>query len=652
MPDYLGPYELNRVHCGHILDMLLQMPAESVQCIVTSPPYWGLRDYKIPPSVWGGKPDCPHEWTETSAPGGNGDGKSFRRDKAAGRHSGATQPGLCIHCGAWRGCLGLEPTPELYIEHMVTIFRELRRVLRKDGTCWLNLGDSYCGGGRGGNPAESAHRKQATNRGSLVAPSALPPGLKPKDLVGIPWRVAFALQADGWVLRSEIIWSKNNPMPESVRDRPTKSHEQIFLFSKAKWAGPEGGIFHYISDQDARWLALLLDTEGNICAKRARASSGTDHFGTQLSFANTSLELLYEAKRIISKGAVLKRQGKNAPVFYYQLSNRQAAALLYRLYPYLIVKKKQAALGIYLQTIIAESGQERRTKKGRLRGRLRDDAYTEELIKIWETMKSLNHFGIPDIAWLPEPQYGHWESAKYFYDQDAVREDSSPNTHRRGKINGSAPSMAFKMDEIGSGNRNNPSFQAAMKDLPPGSGRNSRTVWTIPTQPTPEAHFATFPEELPRRCIKAGTSGKGACPQCGIPWERVVEKARSFESGSGKSGNDIVGKQPPVHGGGETGDIRRGPCVSSKTTGWRLGCECAGLAPIPCIVLDPFAGTAKTGKVAIELGRKFIGFDISAEYVRKFAQPRLQAAEKGLTVKELDAGQGTLWESGNRKEIE
>jgi DNA modification methylase len=122
-------------------------------------------------------------------------------------------------------------TPEEYVANLVAVFAEVRRVLRDDGTLWLNLGDSYAGSGRGAN----SNGKQGTNKGTNFNPKNsgfVPDGLKPKDLIGIPWRVAFALQADGWYLRQEIIWHKNNPMPESVKDRCTKSHEHVFLLSK------------------------------------------------------------------------------------------------------------------------------------------------------------------------------------------------------------------------------------------------------------------------------------------------------------------------------------------------------------------------------------------------------------------------------------
>lgn len=177
----------NSIITGDSLTVLRTLPDESVQCCITSPPYWGLRNYGV------------------------------------------------------GGQLGLEKTPEEYTAKMVEIFREVRRVLKPDGTLWLNLGDSYASGkGTCYNPGggesslgkerkeENAHPLDRGNKSTLEAS-----GLKPKDLVGIPWMVAFALRADGWYLRSDIIWSKPNPMPESVTDRPTKAHEYIFLMSKS-----------------------------------------------------------------------------------------------------------------------------------------------------------------------------------------------------------------------------------------------------------------------------------------------------------------------------------------------------------------------------------------------------------------------------------
>jgi DNA modification methylase len=163
---------------GDVLEQLKTLDDESVNCVVTSPPYWGLRDY------------------------------------------------------GQDGQLGLEQEPEEYISNMVDVFREVRRVLTDDGTFWLNIGDSYSGSGKGpaGNLGKANNERHLEHKTGGIVPK----GTKPKDLVGIPWMLAFALRADGWYLRQDIIWSKPNPMPESVTDRCTKSHEYIFLLTKSR----------------------------------------------------------------------------------------------------------------------------------------------------------------------------------------------------------------------------------------------------------------------------------------------------------------------------------------------------------------------------------------------------------------------------------
>lgn len=223
------------LHQGHVLDVLAAMPAESVDCCVTSPPYWGLRDYKLGPQVWDGQPECEHEWgIEIPLAAGSG-GESDKQLSNAGSRFATTSGQFCRLCDAWRGSLGLEPTPELFCQHIVQVFREIKRVLRKDGTLWLNLGDSYAGSGKGPDGKQPGVRDHPS-------PAYSGNGIKPKDMVGIPWMVAFALRADGWYLRSEIVWHKPNPMPESVEDRPTRSHEYIFLLSNSR---------HYYYDNEA-----------------------------------------------------------------------------------------------------------------------------------------------------------------------------------------------------------------------------------------------------------------------------------------------------------------------------------------------------------------------------------------------------------------
>ncbi|ANS03261.1 DNA modification methylase [uncultured Mediterranean phage uvDeep-CGR2-KM18-C269] len=223
---------MNEILQGDVIDKLKEIADSTVQCVVTSPPYWGLRDYGT--ATWeGGDEDCDHRTFDNDI-----ENAGEKQKTNIGSHR--TFKDICKRCGAKRidNQLGLEKTPELYVEKMVEVFREVKRVLKDDGTVWLNLGDSYNGSGKAGNKNNEYFNKHtefgkpAKNKDKIGVPTNIK-NLKPKNLVGIPWRVAFALQADGWYLRQDIIWHKPNPMPESVQDRCTKSHEYIFLLTKS-----------------------------------------------------------------------------------------------------------------------------------------------------------------------------------------------------------------------------------------------------------------------------------------------------------------------------------------------------------------------------------------------------------------------------------
>lgn len=348
---------------GDALERLRELPDESVHCCVTSPPYWGLRDY---------------------------------------------------------GCeaqIGLEETPERYVENLVRVFAEVRRVLRPDGTVWLNLGDSY---GRGAetnvpqtkNPRVGfpSHAKAGSSDGAVVRaerPGSRAGAVKPKDLVGIPWRVAFALQADGWWLRSDIIWSKRAPMPESVRDRPTRAHEYMFLLAK---------------------------------------------------------------------------------------------------------------------------------------------------------------------------------SERYYFDADAVSEPSAyPDDNRKA--------------------RTYPT-------------RNIRTVWTLGPEPFADAHFAVMPTKLVEPCVKAGTSERGRCTECGESIRRVVERI-SGVAPLRCHGTNIQGPASRLNSGtAEQYHANRDRLI---TSGWGLSCGHAG-DPAPCVVLDPFSGAGTVGVVARRLGREFVGVELNPQYAAMAAK--------------------------------
>ena len=227
---------------GHVLDALRSMESESVHCVVTSPPYFGLRDYGLPTQVWGGDPNHAHDWVNESwyVNGGGSTGVAGGAFNAPGERNAARirngrwRKASTCKCGAWLGSLGLEPSLDMYITHMVEVFREAWRVLRNDGTMWLNLGDAYANDGKWGGETGGKQAYLPDSDRMRDGRQKLRTGLKPKDLIGMPWRIALALQADGWWLRSDIVWSKPNPMPESVKDRPTRAHEYMFLLTKSE----------------------------------------------------------------------------------------------------------------------------------------------------------------------------------------------------------------------------------------------------------------------------------------------------------------------------------------------------------------------------------------------------------------------------------
>jgi DNA modification methylase len=458
---------------GDCLEVLRTLPDNSVHCCVTSPPYWGLRDYGVPPTVWGGDPDCEHEW------GGMERGKRkdilpaeetalTARVGTDDRQNGAATNGgrFCAKCGAWLGVFGLEPTPELYVEHSVLIFREVRRVLREDGTLWLNLGDSYWSKpngsiGASGLPDMGQGHAEYRRTNALRKNRPSHEVLKHKDLVGIPWRVAFALQADWWYLRSDIVWCKPNPMPESVRDRPGKSHEYIFLLAKSE---------RYFYDIDAVREPAKFP-EYNQCEDVDRAFS----------------------------------------------------------------RRRKAS---------------------------------------------------------PEQR------------QDELRRHV-PGAEQDGL------SVGYKMPA---------KWNNAL-------GRNLRTVWTVSTAPFAGAHFATFPPKLIEPCIKAGTSEKGCCPTCGMPWKRIVAKDRKptrpgMNSKINRASDDEA-SPCHTHGGMIVGN--RDPqrhCTETRTVGWAPACNCDAGEPVPCVVLDPFGGAGTTGLVADRLGRDAMLIELNPEYAA-MAQRRI-----------------------------
>jgi DNA modification methylase len=444
---------------GDCREVLASLPADSVDCVVTSPPYWGLRDYGT------------------------------------------------------EGQLGLERTPEEYVANMVAVFAEVRRVLKPSGTCWLNLGDSYASSTKSDERTPAERSKSSTlgpKRNGLGGDNAahkavsfgtrrIDPGLKPKDLVGIPWRVAFALQADGWYLRSEVIWQKPNPMPESVTDRPTKSHEQVFLLAKGQWKsrvvelsdaggklshlrddfGPDGA-YAWASVLGVRLASAILDSakgEQDVSLPSLDAEIGVDGADTRDSEPVLSLPVEHRATELATR------------LLSADCSTEQFFSELY-------------GLGITLadrHNLLIGGGP---TKV----------ALPPGVYAYGQTSIAIEHPGeIREFDFLHNRIIASAPSTcSYYFDADAVREPIDPKQREwREKYRDTISEWAERHENGVEATGSRPRHKGLAKQEYHTGGRNIRSVWNIATRPYPGAHFAVFPPELPERCIKAGSPANG-----------------------------------------------------------------------------------------------------------------------------------------------
>jgi DNA modification methylase len=602
---------------GDCREVLAGLPADSVDCVVTSPPYWGLRDYGT--ATWsGGDAECDHRVGrfEYETPVSD----KQRSNNGSAGHQARTD---CPKCGATRidSQLGLERTPEEYVANMVNVFREVRRVLKPSGTCWLNLGDSYNAYNGGAGPSSSISAGASTEqRPRLETGFGLrTKGLKPKDLVGIPWLVAKALQ-------------------------------EPYYTGKLK------------READRAWLAGWLDGEGTISfVERDRGANHTATHDVRVFITNTDREPL-DYFAAISGGKVYQHEDGtrdnrygSRPCYRWQMGTHDAALLIQELYPYLRTKRRQAALVWTLYGTLRHKNGHARTPEPVVARRREISEMVRALnrgedvtLPVWvEEPPSATEPGWylrSDIIWskpnpMPEsvtdrPTKSHeylfllTKSARYYFDADAVREDATT----AGEIRGGG----HKASTAGiHGGRTDGQRLAQLGAQPTPAGRNIRSVWTIATRPYPGAHFAVFPPELPERCIKAGSSEKGVCAQCGAPWERVVERTAMVVKPTPKR---EAWQASDDHARTQVGGTMIQP-PSSTTTGWRPTChdhtedECGALLA-PAVILDPFGGSGTVGMVANRLSRRAILIDLNPEYLK---QQMRRNAQTPLGLTEGDA---------------
>ena len=569
---------------GDAREVLRALPDEVVDCVVTSPPYYGLRDYKVDAVVWDDPGGCEHVWSAGQAPatklglGGNTNGQYGGGRVDPGKVYASTKApaagAFCQHCGAWRGSLGLEPMPQLYVQHLVEVFREVRRVLKPTGSAWIVIGDSYASGkgtmfNPGGGPQskiDNTTKKEAgiypLNRRNKSDLDAV--GLKPLDLIGVPWMLAFALRDDGWYLRSEVIYSKKAPMPESVNGVRWERHR--VKVSPSTRAEPES--YHTQAQEGMRPPQGARD--GREFADHDKEYA--DCLGCRVCAEND--------------GYVLRRgswRPTRAHEQVFQLTKTDRAygdreAVKEPLAPSSITRLSQA-------TFLQQHGGEKDYSNGVNPNR--------SARKDLESLRRRVLHDTTSPGYAPPgqtPQNGNRGPYK------------SGNQERRlgaGGIN----------DHLGS----------SIPWQDDGTGRNLRSVWTLSPEPSKEKHFAVFPLRLVTPCILSSTSEKGNCVACGAPWARVIELA-GVEEHPQRMGRSIrtEGDVPFVADGYmENGDLNTlGQVKVLRTTGWRPTCRCRNAGdPVPGLILDPFCGTATTGVASMRYGRRFIGIDIAPRFL-------------------------------------
>jgi DNA modification methylase len=553
---------VNTVICGDCLDVMKQLPDEVINCVVTSPPYWGLRNYGVD------------------------------------------------------GQIGLEKTPEEYIAKMVELFREVRRALRKDGTCFLNLGDSYAAN-RGYQVPDSKHIDVGNSKGMKAADF----NLKPKDLCLIPSRVAKALQ-------------------------------EPYYIGKIK------------SEKDRIWLAAIIEGEGSIYIQKqcvgvqsGKSNRTQDSYCVGIAITNTEDSLVLKAASICGKNNIQEHEAKEKRRNHYtwRITGNIAKDILREVYPYLVCKQRQSriAIGCPPSGDVAEKCW--LSLKDLHKGRLTEiDMPEPNNADLWEPGWYLRSM-IPWVKRNPMPEsttdrpttaieyvFLMTKSAKYWYDAEVIKKTTE--TQRPERVFGAKKQEGTLRQDIGNtftdngkrNRRNSDWFFDSWQGL--YSEDDEPLALVVNPMGSKEAHFATFPKKLVEPCILAGCP-KEVCPKCGKARERIVERKAGRHTPE-EAKKRIHATGGAISGGTECCTLGATDEVETKTIGF-TDCNC-GVGFLPGVVLDPFMGSGTVGYVAACNQLDYLGIELNPKYI-EMAKNQIGQAETGVSVKEQKAGQGALW---------
>jgi len=502
---------------------------------------WGLRDYGIKPIVWDGVDGCEHEWGDekiVKAEGLAGSGLSRIGNTRNPREEGlilkynASQGQFCLKCSAWRGSLGLEPTFELYIKHLCDIFDQVKRVMRKNGTCFVNLGDSYSGSGKAGNNPEYQSKHTEFGKPSIHTERFGMPttniGIPSKSLCLIPQRFAIEMVNRGWILRNTIIWKKPNCMPSSANDRFTVDFEYLFFFVK--------------SSDIQFWTN---EKTGNCINKQPLGINGIE--GVDWEWR--------PCPRCQGTGGETKIDKENAE----QMGSPRARY-------------------------------HRITKQ--------------------EVCKRCKGLGKIKVSF--------WTGHDYWFEQQFEKYQLSSIERMKYPTNVFGGGKDNPLGRFPKGIKKSGGDSIIVEENP--QGRNKRSVWTIPTQPFPSAHFATFPEKLIETPIKAGCP-QYVCKKCGKGRMKILETKyinQHISENEKYNQKNKMFQTNQTYGRGQAIIKELGYSDCLCNAGWEGG-----------IVLDPFMGAGTSAVVAKKQGKKYIGIELKSEYI-EMANNRLRKISERL----------------------
>ena len=594
---------VNKIVQGDCTEIMQAWPADSIDLVVTSPPYWGLRSYG-PETVriWGGDPGCEHEWEERvkhrSAGGPQVPQSINPREVSVVKAQRDTISNLCSKCGAWRGSLGLEPHPQMFIDHLVEICREIKRVLKPTGTFWLNLGDSYYGG-----------HGQKHGIGDT----------KEQDL-----KVRGVLSQNPYDVRRDAL-------SHNIFDtRHYLAAEQVHA-SSLKIRGCMRDLISHHSTEDCSHQTTPLQSSFSILGrlKDAIHESAPSLFFPSSTMRESSRQLLDhkmldDNHQVSVFPSMLQTFYDDALVFVHKLDGALRRSCGTQDIVSLCEELVRRTLYISESCLLVSSWvnppniKPQGTKKGWLQPKqklmmpsrvaiaLQDDGWVLRSDVIWHKPNHMPSSVQDRLTCAYEHIFLFVQSRKYYFDLDTIR------TPHQGRASGNKE-RTYLPDPRQNGREH---FGRSFPWVPTVKGKNPGDVWRIPTNPFTGAHFATFPPKLIEPIIKAG-SPKQVCKKCGNPRERIIETVRPKLNPS----TSYRGEESWIHHGEGKSTLRATQFTQRKTVGWTdCGCD-AGWTP--GIVLDPFGGSGTVGQVARKLGRRFILIEINPEYI-EIAEQRVR----------------------------